>query len=221
MGILRTALAGMALLATTGTALADGTSYRADANASRDIDLSLCSSSVYVKVKGDGDTDLDFTIKDNRGNVVHRDFDSTDLTFVTLTPRVASGCVTYVLTVQNRGSVFNDFVVTLEDRGTAAPAAPVAAAGGKDRRIAIHNHTAEAFRGVFYSNTAEGKYGANRLTGGTLIRAGSNRTFDIDDGSGACHFDIKVETVSGRDYHKSDIDVCKESSVEFGTEFSH
>lgn len=207
------------LLATAGSAAASEQSYRADANSTRSVDLSLCTNRVYVKVKGDGDTDLDFTITDDRGNVVHRDFDSTDLTFVTLTPRVSGGCASYTLKVQNRGNVYNNFVVTIEDRGTATTTTTTGNTG-QDRRIAIHNHTAEGFRALYWSNTAEGSYGSNRIES-SPIRAGSNRTFDVNDGSGACHFDFKVETTSGRNYTKSDINVCTESSIEFGTEFSH
>lgn len=189
--------------------------YRVDANASKSIDLSLCSDNVDVTVRGDGDTDLDFTIRDNYGNTVHRDFDETDLTFASLRPRRTGGCITYVLSVQNRGDIFNNFSVTLKDSGGIS--------GGTvaDRRIAIHNHTAENFRSVYYSNTADDNYGSNRMAANQILRAGSNRTFDINDGTGACRFDIKVETSTGRTYEKKNINVCTESSVEFGTEYSH
>ncbi|KQN35561.1 hypothetical protein ASG37_14555 [Sphingomonas sp. Leaf407] len=218
--IYRLVAAAMAL-ATAGSAAASERSYRADANATRSVDLSLCTNRVYVKVKGDGDTDLDFTITDDRGNVVHRDFDSTDLTFVTLTPRIDGGCASYALKVQNRGSVYNNFVVTIEDRGTTASTTTTAANTGQNRRIAIHNHTAEAFRKLYWSNTAETTFPTTNRLGTSPMNAGSNRNFDVNDGSGACHFDFKVETASGRSYTKSDINVCTESSIEFGTEFSH
>lgn len=191
-------------------------SYRVDANDSTAIDLSLCSDNVDVTVRGDGDTDLDFTIRDNYGNTVHRDFDDTDLTFASLRPRRTGGCITYVLSVQNRGDVFNNFSVTLKDSGGSSGGGNAA-----DRRIAIHNHTAENFRSIYYSNTADDKYGSNRLTANQILRAGSNRTFDINDGTGACRFDIKVETSTGRTYEKKNVNVCAESSVEFGTEYSH
>jgi len=216
MGGTRLIVALAMMLGTSGTAMAQGQTYRAGANATRSIDLSLCTDNVYVSVRGDGDTDLDFTITDNFGRQVHRDFDSTDITFVTLRPRITNGCVKYVLQVQNRGTVYNNFTVTTEDRGSRGNTQTTA----KNRNVAIHNHTAETINSIYFSNTADGKWGPDRL-GSNVMRSSTNRSFNIDDGTGACRFDIRAVTASGREYVKNNINVCAVSTVDFGTEVSH
>ncbi len=92
-------------------------SVRIDANGERDVNLNLCSPSVYLQARGDGDTDLDFWVYDERGNQVHSDTDSTDLTFATLRNGRSSGnCVDWRLHVRNFGNVYNQLSVTLTDQ---------------------------------------------------------------------------------------------------------
>lgn len=191
--------------------------YRAEAQDVANVRLDLCSSVVQVTVRGDRDTDLDFVITDNRGNVVHRDVDGTDFTSAVLRPDVSSGCVPYQLQVANLGSVYNCFSVTLQNRDASVAAA---SGDGRNRRIAVHNHTAETITALRWSNTARDQWGVDQL-GASVMRRSSNRTFNIDDGTGSCRYDFRAETQSGQVYTQRNVNVCAVSTVEFGTEVSH
>lgn len=211
-------LLGLGLCMASAVQAQNVRSYRIDANSTKVIDLNLCSSAVRIKADGDNDTDLDYSIYDDDGRLVHSDNDSTDLTFATLRPRLSGGCVTYTMRVRNLGDVYNTMSLEMQDQGGTATANT---GGGRNRMVAIHNHTAEAFTAIRFSNTADSDFGPNRMAEGEVQRARTNRTFDIDDGTGACRFDIQVTTSSGRKYMQRNIDVCAVSSVEFGTEISH
>lgn len=212
---------GTVLIATVASlcsaAAAQQTSnYRVEARDTDAVILNLCSNEIEVYVDGDGDTDLDFVIRDNNGRVVHEDRDGTDLTIATVRPRrPAGGCVNYTLYVSNLGDVYNRYEVRL----TGRDAPTRGSADRQNRQIAIHNHTAESFVSLRWSNTAENTWGPNRLA--STMGARTNRTVTVDDGTGSCRFDIMVRTASGREYTKSNIDVCAVSTVEFGTEISH
>ncbi len=189
--------------------------YRVDAGSTRNVNMTLCYDRVDLAVRGDGDTDLDFLVRDNTGTPVHVDPDPTDVTFATLRP-AGSSCQIYTLSIINYGTVYNDVVVSLTDRGESL----AARARQRDRRVAIHNHTSETFEKIFFSNTETKSWGPDQL-GSSVQRARTSRTFDIDDRTGACRFDIKARTVSGREYTSMNVDVCAVSAVEFGTDYSH
>ncbi len=209
-------LAGLACGSLATEAAADTSErYRVNAKSTRNVDLALCYSQVDLAARGDGDTDLDFVVRDNTGQLVHVDPDDTDVTFATLRPR-GTGCPVYSLSIVNHGDVYNDVTVSLTDRGPAL----AARTDGRDRRVAIHNHTAETFASIFFSNTGQNTWGPDRL-GTDVQRARSNRTFNIDDRTGACRFDIKARTTSGREYVSRDVNVCAVSAVEFGSDYSH
>lgn len=93
------------------------TSFRIDSNSDKDITLTLCAPSVYLQARGDGDTDLDFWIYDDRGNQVHSDTDSTDITFATLySGRARGSCIAYRMRVHNFGDVYNQLSLTLTEQ---------------------------------------------------------------------------------------------------------
>lgn len=77
--------------------------------------LSMCAPHVKVYANGNGASDLDFTIWNDRSEVVHRDNDTTDLTIVTLDTGIPSGgaCRPFVLAVRNVGSAANTYVLRL------------------------------------------------------------------------------------------------------------
>lgn len=194
-------------------------SYRVDAESRKQVSLNLCSASVVLTVRGDKDTDLDFTVRDQNGRVVHSDRDLTDWTAATLRPDVSSGCVDYTLEVSNLGPVYNLVSVTL--RNTASPAASTRTSGdARNRTISVHNHMAETISNLYWANTADGDWGPDRLGAG-VMRASTNRRFDVSDGTGACRFNFMIKTASGREYTRRNIDVCAVSTVEYGTEISH
>ena len=90
-------------------------SYRADANSTMTVDMQICSARVRLNVEGDGDTDLDFVVRDARGMVVHSDYGLNDRTSAVLSRGMGAGCQDFTMEVSNLGSVYNMFVVQLED----------------------------------------------------------------------------------------------------------
>lgn len=99
--------------------------------------------------------------------------------------------------------------------GLAALLAATPLAAQQDRRIAVHNHLREPIYFLYWSNTATDDWGSDQL-GDDVLMPGNRQVFDIDDGSGACRFDFKVVTKTGKEYTRANVDVCVESSVEFG-----
>lgn len=184
--------------------------HRVEANATESYNLRLCGRTVRVVADGDGDTDLDFDLYDPNGREIHSDYDETDMMVVTVNN--TSSCGNYRLKVINRGSVFNAMRLSMQTTSAWS-------GDQQDRRVALHNHTAESIIEVRYSNTADENYGPNVIS--SPIRARTNRTIDINDSTGACRFDVQVTTVSGRRYPRRNVDVCSISTLEFGTEISH
>jgi hypothetical protein len=61
-----------------------------------------------VAVIGDGDTDLDLYIEDEFGNIIVRDLDYTDRTYVQWTPRWTGA---YKVKIRNLGRVYNQYTL--------------------------------------------------------------------------------------------------------------
>src|SRR6185436_6686577 len=61
-----------------------------------------------ILVKGDGDTDLDCFLKDENGNTVARDVDSTDTCLIQMTPKWTGQ---FRVEVRNNGSVYNRYTI--------------------------------------------------------------------------------------------------------------
>jgi hypothetical protein len=100
-----------------GTGRVSSFSIRSEGNSNQSYALSLCAPSVYMEVRGDGDTDLDFWVTDQNGNEVHRDTDSTDITFATLRSNGrANNCANYGLRIRNYGNVYNQVEVKLTEQ---------------------------------------------------------------------------------------------------------
>lgn len=188
-------------------------SYRINANDDRTVDIRACGREVRIVADGDNDTDLDFVLRDASGTVVHEDSDLTDLMIARLTQSTA--CASYKLHVTNLGRVYNMMSLRIE---TTQPWSQ--SNDGRDRRVSIHNHTNEDFMTIRFSNTASTVWGPDRLGSG-ILRAHTNRTFDMDDRTGACRFDVQVTTRSGQTYTRTNVDACSISTLEFGTEINH
>lgn len=186
-------------------------SYRVEANDSTRIDLNICNPVVDVAVVGDGDTDLDFVAMDVRGTVLHSDYDLTDVTYFTLFRQASSGCEDFTLDVTNLGSVWNRFALTLTNRPTDAPVAT-----GRDsfnRNVSLVNGTKETIFYIYWSNIASSTWGIDQL-GSSTLAAGQNWAVTIDDGSGACRFNIKAVTAGGREIIRNDVNVCEVYTID-------
>lgn len=199
-------LVGAAALLLGAPALAQSATYTVDSYESQDIALTLCDPQVRVEVRGDGDTDLDFTITDPAGAVIHSDVDDTDWTVATV-DNLESGCRDYNLHVENYGSVYNEYTVTLVSLGSAS-------GDGRNRRVAVHNHTGETIYYVFWSNTGDDTWRQDRL-GSDVLLDENEWIVEVDDGSGACRFDFKVRTANSREIVRNNVNVCEVSVVDF------
>lgn len=102
---------GLALASTNAQAQTD--SFRVEANATHTTELTICNPVVEVILDGDGDTDLDFVITNDRGQVVHSDFDYSDDTTAILRRRASSGCEDFTVETTNLGNVWNLMDVTM------------------------------------------------------------------------------------------------------------
>ncbi|GAA0267908.1 hypothetical protein GCM10009127_04580 [Alteraurantiacibacter aestuarii] len=197
-------------LAISAPAFAQSDSYRVEANSTQTIDLNICNPEVYVSVRGDGDTDLDFSITNAAGSIVHSDYDLTDITFASLYRRDGVACETFKLEVRNLGNVWNRYEVTLE----TVRADRVGSGDGKNRDVALVNGTKETIYYIYWSNVGAGNWGDDKLGSG-ILSSGQQWNVTVDDGSGACRFDFKAETASGRVIERRDVNVCGVFTITF------
>ncbi len=194
-------------------AMAQAYSYRVEANASTRIDMDICNPVVDVAVAGDGDTDLDFVVSNARGDIIHSDYDLTDITFFTIVRTARSGCEDYAMDVTNLGNVWNQFAVVLTNR-TDGGAAPVARGDGYNRDVSLVNNTKETIFYIYWSNTTISDWGTDML-GSSTLAAGQQWAVTVDDGTGACNFDFKAVTAGGREIIQNNVNVCAVSTITF------
>lgn len=192
----------------------DTGSYRVEANASHSMNMNICSPEVSVSIVGDGDTDLDFVIRDPRGEIVHSDYDLTDRTSATLYRRGGSGCESFELTTTNLGDVYNLYTVQLEDIRQDRAVATRGSDDSFNRDVSIQNRTGQTIMYLYWSNVAADGWGDDRLGSGILAN-GQDWNVTVDDGSGACRFDFRVELADGSDLEQRNVDVCSTFVVQF------
>ncbi|WP_162627639.1 hypothetical protein [Erythrobacter sp. KY5] len=195
---------------TSSTAETSGAGeYTADANASLKVNLPVCGAT-RLEVRGDGDTDLDFTINDEAGNVVHSDFDTSDVTFVLLSP--SQECETFALEVDNLGDVYNVFTVALID-----PEARASLQGPGEYRVSANAATKVALRVCSVTKVRARGDGDTDLdfdvtdSAGTSIHSDYDTTdateFTLDPGSECGDFQMAVENLG---------DVYNMLTIDFG-----
>ena len=210
LSIAATILAGIgAAISTPAAAQTD--SYRVEAHSEQTINLNICNPEVFISVTGDGDTDLDFTIRNSNGEIVHSDYDLTDITFTTLYRRSGVQCENFQLVVNNLGEVWNRYEVVMETVRSDARS------GSKDdwnREVSLVNNTKETIFYLYWSNTGSGSWGEDRL-GSNVLSEGQQWNVTVDDGSGACRFDFRAVTASGREIERRDVNVCGVFTVTF------
>lgn len=205
-----TILAGIgAALATPAAAQTD--SYRVEANSEQTINLNICNPEVFISVNGDGDTDLDFVIRNSRGDIVHSDYDLTDVTFTTLYRRNGVQCENFQLEVSNLGQVWNRYEVVMQ---TVATDARSGSADDWNREVSLVNDTKETIFYLYWSNTGASGWGDDKL-GSDILSAGQQWNVTVDDGSGACRYDFKAVTASGREIERRNVNVCGVFNITF------
>ena len=207
------ALAGLSCAVTVAPAAAQSESFRVEANDSHTVDITICNPEVYVEVRGDGDTDLDFSVSDPRGNVVHSDYDLTDITFFTLYRQATSGCEDYPMEVTNLGDVWNRFEVTLTTMRSGGMETR-ASADSANRNVSFANEGKETIFYIYWRNIAASGWSADQL-GSSVLSAGDSWATTVDDGSGACRFDFRAVTAGGREMLVNDFNVCSSYTITF------
>ena len=98
------------------------------------------------------------------------------------------------------------------DRGAASASR---SRDGHDRQVRIHNQTGWIMTGLYAQTRSEGTrsrskapQGADRLALAAL-RTGDSAPLNIDDGSGACVYDLQAEFANGQVLVRSDVNVCR------------
>ncbi len=81
-----------------------------------------------------------------------------------------------------------------------------------DRSITINNSYGASLTEIYATNTGDGNWGEDLLSG--KVRVGETRTLELDDGSGLCAFDVKVVANDGSEWIKWDFNVCSESDLD-------
>ncbi len=114
---------------------------------------------------------------------------------------------------------------------TAAPAAPVPAAPAPapvqqaqqaapvqqqqyNRDVRLINQTGDTIMYMRWSDANQSSYGEDRL-GAEVMAEGASWDVTVDDGNGACVYDMMATTADGRNIVRNAVNVCQVSSVVF------
>lgn len=98
--------------------------------------------------------------------------------------------------------------------GMTGGSAPASAQSddNRNRHVTVHNHTDTTIWEFYASTTHETRWEEDIL-GGTVIISGESMRMRLDDGTGRCHYDIKVVFKGGESRTRGDIDVCAVSDL--------
>ena len=99
----------------------------------------------------------------------------------------------------------------------AIMAASVTSAQAEDRHVAVVNGTSHTMVSFFASNTGTNSWEEDIL-GVDTLDAGATANIDIDDATGACHFDFKAVFDDGTSSVAHDINVCTTVSYTYTEE---
>jgi len=89
---------------------------------------------------------------------------------------------------------------------TTAPVSTV-----QNRVVTIGNYTGVTMVRFFASNTSRRTWEED-IFGSSVLRSGQTVNVDIDDGSGACLFDLKAVFADGDEVIENNFNVCRQSS---------
>lgn len=89
-----------------------------------------------------------------------------------------------------------------------APAPEGQSSDGQNRRVRIHNQTGVVVQTLRAADVRTGIFGADLLAG-TPVASGASTPVTIDDGSGACLYDLRAELAGGQTLLRENINVCR------------
>lgn len=93
--------------------------------------------------------------------------------------------------------------------GVAAPVVEAA-----NRVVTVVNRT-DTVMVEFYASNTGAKSWEEDILGKDVLDVGERVDIDIDDGTGACHFDFKGVFADGDEVVKTDVNVCRIDTFEF------
>jgi hypothetical protein len=82
---------------------------------------------------------------------------------------------------------------------------------GRDRRVVVVNRSGETVYRLYASNSSRERWEED-LLGSDVLGSGRQVRVNVDDGSGACIFDLKAETKDGRKAVSWRFNVCTQST---------
>jgi hypothetical protein len=89
--------------------------------------------------------------------------------------------------------------------------ADVSTISSRNRIVEVGNETGVTMTRFHASNTSRTKWEEN-IFGTDVLATGRSINIDIDDGSGACMFDLKAEFADGDIVVENDFNVCTQAS---------
>ncbi|WP_414472976.1 hypothetical protein [Microvirga sp. M2] len=104
-------------------------------------------------------------------------------------------------------------IATLAAAGFIAALASTAASAA-NRKVDIINETGLTMSEFYASSTGTEDWEEDIL-GADIMEPGDTFEIDIDDGSGACHFDFKAVFTNGSSHVRRNVNVCKISSFTY------
>lgn len=103
----------------------------------------------------------------------------------------------------------------------AAPAAPPVAANPApgqqqqlNRNVTLINQSGDTIMYLYWSNTSQDAWGQDQL-GNDVLPDGQSVAANVDDGTGACEFDMMAVTSSGRQITQQAVNVCSIYEIYF------
>jgi hypothetical protein len=90
----------------------------------------------------------------------------------------------------------------------AAPAPEGQSRDGQNRRVRVHNQTGVVLQKLQAADVRTGTFGADLLAG-TPVASGASVPVTIDDGAGACLYDLRAELAGGQVLLRENINVCR------------
>ncbi|MBO1078129.1 hypothetical protein [Roseomonas haemaphysalidis] len=91
---------------------------------------------------------------------------------------------------------------------SAATLTPVLAQAAEDRRVEVVNASGRELREFYASNSQRSNWEEDIL-GDSTLPSGRSVMINIDDGSGACRFDVLAVLEGGRRVEQRNINVCE------------
>lgn len=82
------------------------------------------------------------------------------------------------------------------------------------RTVTVHNKSKDVMVAFYASNTGTSSWEEDIL-GADVLASGDSLDVDIDDGTGACRFDLRADYQDGSKAIQENFNVCTESSITF------